>query len=176
MKRILAIGASNSKKSINSLFATYVANELENVSVITLNWNDLILPIYSPDLEFESGIPENIYYFKNLIESVDGIVLSLAEYNGMTTAAFKNLWDWTSRVDMKFWANKPMFLSSVSPGNRGGVNVLEIINNLIPHFGGNIISKFSLPTFHSNFQKGELINTHLKEDLMVQILNFQKAL
>ncbi|MDT0607721.1 NADPH-dependent FMN reductase [Croceitalea rosinachiae] len=176
MKKVLAIGCSNSKKSINTLFATYVANRMENTVVISLNWDNLILPLYSPDLEIEAGIPENAKYFKDLIQSADAIVLSLAEYNGLPTAAFKNLWDWTSRLDMKFWSNKPMFLMAVSPGGRGGANVLNIMVNLMPHFGGNMITKFSLPNFHTNFQNGELINGNLKEELNKKIQLFQNSI
>ncbi len=176
MKKVLALGASNSSKSINTLFATYAANQIEDATVITANWEDLILPLYSPDLEASNGIPENVHYFKNLIQSVDAIVLSLAEYNGMPSAAFKNLWDWTSRIDMKFWANKPMLLMAASPGGRGGASVLGLIGNLMPHLGGNVIAQFSLPSFGANFQEGRLIDKTLQEDLGSKIKQFEAAL
>lgn len=176
MKKILAIGGSNSKNSINTLFAAYVANEIEDARVITLNWNDIVLPLYSPDLEAESGIPKEVDYFKELVQSVDAIILSLAEYNGMPTAAFKNLWDWTSRIDMQFWSNKPIFLAAVSPGRRGGANVLAIVSKLMPHFAGKIITQFSLPSFALNFQNGALINEELKKELTAKIFQFQQAI
>ncbi len=176
MKKVLALGASNSSTSINTLFATYVANQIGGVEVITADWEEMVLPLYSPDLEASAGIPENAKQFKSRIESVDAIVLSLAEYNGMPSAAFKNLWDWTSRIDMKFWANKPMLLMAASPGGRGGAGVLGFVGNLMPHLGGNVIAQFSLPSFHTNFQNGQLINAELNKELKTKIEQFQEVI
>jgi chromate reductase len=176
MKKILAIGGSNSKKSINKIFATYIANQLENVEVEVANWEGLVLPLYSPDLEEETGVPENALRFKEMIENADVIVLSLAEHNGLPTAAFKNLWDWTSRIDMKFWAEKPMFLAAISPGGRGGASVLRIIKDMIPHFGGNVIADFSLPRFYDNFKNEVLIDEKLNQELNEKIADFQQQL
>lgn len=176
MKNILVIGASNSKNSINKTFAIYVASKLENTTKVIADLSELELPLYNPDLELESGIPENALKFKALIEDSDGIVLSLAEYNGMITTAFKNLWDWTSRIDMKIWKNKPMLLMATSPGGRGGANALRVTKDLLPHFGGNVIADFSLPSFHSNFSNNEVINPELNEQLLSKINLFQKSI
>ncbi|MFT6333801.1 MAG: NAD(P)H-dependent FMN reductase [Halioglobus sp.] len=177
MKKILALGGSNSKTSINKKFATYVANQLENVEVIVTDLNDLDLPLYSPDLEAEKGCPDSLVQFYELIKSMDGIVLSLAEYNGNQTAAFKNLWDWLSRVDeMKFWREKPMLLMAASPGGRGGASVLKITSELLPFFGGNMIASFSLPLFHSNFSEDGIKDEALNNDLKTKITLLQNAI
>ncbi|MFT5915970.1 MAG: NAD(P)H-dependent FMN reductase [Flammeovirgaceae bacterium] len=176
MKKVLAIGGSNSKTSINKIFATYIANQLENVEVEVVNWEGLVLPLYSPSLEEESGIPENALRFKEMIENADVIVLSLAEHNGLPTAAFKNLWDWTSRIDMKFWAEKPMFLAAASPGGRGGASVLQIVKDMMPHFAGNVVTDFSLPRFYDNFKNEVLIDEQLKKELNEKVSHFQQKL
>ncbi|WP_299222659.1 NADPH-dependent FMN reductase [uncultured Aquimarina sp.] len=176
MKKIIALGASNSKNSINKLFATYVANHLENTITTTLDLNDYTLPLYSPDLEVDIGIPKNAVDFNQLISSTDGIVLSMAEYNGLPTAAFVNLFDWLSRIDQNVWQNKPILLMAVSPGGRGGANVLKIINDLMPFFGGKVITSFSLPSFPKNFQEGRLINEQLYKELSEKIELFQQSL
>ena len=175
MKTILAIGGSNSRNSINRTFASYVANKLENVKVITVDLNDHELPIYSPELESGSGIPENALAFDRLVDSSDGIVLSMAEHNGLHAAAFKNLWDWVSRINVKLWKNKPMLLMAASPGGRGGANVLKVTKELIPHFGGQVIADFSLPSFQKNFQEGELINKELSAQLAEKVALFQQV-
>ena len=176
MKKILAFGASNSKKSINKTFATFVANKIEDARITVADLNDLELPIYSPDLEAESGIPENAHKFRALIEESDGIVISLAEYNGMITTSFKNLWDWTSRVDIKIWKNKPMFLMAASPGGRGGANALRFTKELLPHFGGNVITDFSFPSFFQNFSEEGIKDETLNNDLNNKINLFQNFL
>lgn len=176
MKKILAIGASNSKESINKKLAVHVANKIENATINIADLNELTLPLYSPDLESENGIPENALKFKAMIDDSDGIVLSLAEYNGLMTTAFKNLWDWTSRVDMKIWKNKPMFLMAASPGGRGGANVLRVTKELLPHFGGNVIADFSLPRFFQNFSEEGIKDETLNNDLTNKINLFQNSL
>ncbi|MFT4533858.1 MAG: chromate reductase [Saprospiraceae bacterium] len=177
MKKILALGGSNSKKSINKKFANYVANKLENVEVIVADLYELDLPMYGPDLEAEKGSPEHVIQFNELIKSVDGIVLSLAEHNGNQTAAFKNLWDWLSRVeDVKFWRDKPMLLMAASPGGRGGASVLNITKAMLPFFGGNIIGDFSLPLFHNNFSEDGLKDEALNADLQTKIALLQDVI
>ncbi len=176
MKKILVIGASNSKTSINKAFATYVANQIDDITMIVADLNELELPIYSPDLEAEIGIPENAQKFSNMIENANGIILSLAEYNGMITAVFKNIWDWTSRLDMKLWKNKPMLLMAVSPGGRGGINALTITKDLLPYFGGNVITDFSLGVYQKNFQNGVLVNDEKQLELKEKIALFQQAI
>jgi NAD(P)H-dependent FMN reductase len=176
MKNILAIGGSNSKKSINKILATHIANQIKEVTVSTLNWDEIVLPLYSPDLEEESGIPEKVQYFLDLVKATDGIVLSLAEYNGSFAAAFKNLWDWSSRIDQKIWANKPMFLSATSPGGRGGMGVIAHVKGLMPHFGGNVIVDYSLPSFFDNFKDGEVIQPELQNELKLKIEEFSNSI
>lgn len=174
MKNILAIGASNSKKSINKVLANYIASEIKDTNVINLDWDEIVLPLYSPDLETESGIPENINKFILLIKESDAIVLSLAEHNGQVTAAFKNLWDWASRIDMSIWGGKPMFLAATSPGGRGGMGVLNAVKTVIPHFGGNVIVDFSLPNFYDNFKDSNITDEVKKSELMEKVGLFEK--
>lgn len=176
MKKILAIGGSNSSKSINKTFATYIANQVENAQVTVAEWSELELPLYNADLEASSGIPQNAHDFKKMIIDTDGIVISLAEHNGMPTAAFKNLWDWTSRIEMKLWADKPIFLASTSPGGRGGVSALNVIKNVMPFMGGNVITDFSFPSFYDNFKEGNVVNEELNQELSKKITSFQEAI
>ncbi len=169
MKKILAFGGSNSFDSINKTLAVYAASQIENAELHVADLNDYDLPIYSGALEAESGIPENALKFAKLIEEADGIVLSLAEHNGLTSAVFKNLFDWLTRIDQNVWKDKPMLLMAASPGPRGGMNVLGVMKNLLPYFGGNVVGEFSLPSFFDNFVDGELKTDDLKKSLIEQV-------
>ena len=175
MKKILAIGGSNSKTSINKMLATHIASQVEGAAVTTLDWDHLVLQLYSVDLEANEGIPEAVIAFKKQIEDTDSIVLSVAENNGNITAAFKNLWDWTSRLDPKVWMSKPLFLAATSPGGRGGMNALEITKNLMPHYGGNLIVDFSLPSFYDNFKEGTIAEAEKLQELTDKIEVFSKS-
>ncbi|WP_299555018.1 NAD(P)H-dependent oxidoreductase [Seonamhaeicola sp.] len=176
MKKIIAFAGSNSKESINKQLATYAAGLVEGTDLTVLDLNDYELPLYGIDYEVEHGIPENANRFLEAIQSADGVVLSLAEHNGAYSTAFKNIFDWMSRINGKLWAEKPMLLMAASPGGRGGASVLEIAKNRFPYMGGNIVSEFSLPFFGTNFSDGKLSDEALNAKLLEQIEVFQKAL
>lgn len=179
-KNIIAFGASNSKHSINKQLAQYAASQLTTTEITILDLNNFELPVYSVDLEKESGIPTNATRFLQFIKESDGIIISLAEYNGLHTSAFKNLWDWLSRIPMdkpmNIWDNKPMFLLSTSPSKRPSSNVLKVSNELFPHFGANIISDFHLPSFNHFFKDGQIIDPVQNEKFKTVLGVFQAYL
>jgi len=151
MKKIVAFGASNSKKSINKKFATYCAKLIPNSEVLILDLNDYVMPIYSEDIQEEYGIPELAYKFKNAIKESNGVIISFAEYNGSYTAAFKNIFDWISVIERDVWCQKPMLLLATSPGPRGAVDVLESAHKRISHGNKNKLFTYSLPSFEKNY-------------------------
>lgn len=166
MKNILCFAGSTSKNSINKQLVEYAARLTENTSVTVLDLNDFEMPIYSTDREKESGIPNEAQQFFDAITNADALVVSLAEHNGAYTTAFKNVFDWTSRVNPKIFQNKPMALLATSPGPRGGLGVLEIAKDRFPRHNAEIIGTFSLPSFNDNFKpKTGIINTELRENL-----------
>lgn len=176
MKKVLVFGGSNSKSSINKQLAVYASSLLTNIEIQVLDLKDFTLPVFGVDLEKEEGIPALAYQFNTLLNDVDGYIISLAEHNGSYTVAFKNLLDWTSRINGKVWNDKPMLLMSTSPGIRGGKSVLEAATSRFPFMGGNIITSFSLPLFNENFIQGQLINNELKQELSKAVKHFEEVL
>lgn len=169
MKHIIAFAGSNSKDSINKQLVTYTSNIIEGVSVSILDLNDYDLPIYGIDYEQEHGIPDNARKFLNAIKNSDGIILSLAEHNGAYSTAFKNLFDWMSRIDSKTFLGKPMLLMATSPGGRGGASVLDIAKARFPFHDANIVGVFSLPFFETNFKDDQIIEKDLDEQLKDEV-------
>jgi len=176
MKKIIAIGGSNSEKSMNKELALYTANQIDNSVTQLVDLNEFELPLYGIDLENKQGIPANAIKMNELLEQADGIVVSIAEHNGSYTAAFKNAIDWLSRIDQKVWKEKPMFLMATSPGARGGVTVLESAKATFPYLGGKVVGDFSLPTFYDNFTPNGLKNDQLNEILNQKIKKFKAAI
>lgn len=166
-KKIIAFGASSSKNSINKQLATYAAHQFENVSVEVLDLNDYEMPIFSVDKEKENGIHALATDFYTKIGSADFIVISFAEHNGNFSTAFKNILDWTSRINAKTFQEKEMLLLATSPGARGGSSVLDIATKRFPFQGGIVKGSFSLPSFNANFdsEKG-ITNKELKKELL----------
>ena len=166
MKKILAFGASSSKQSINKKLAEHAASLMEGVEVITLDLNDFEMPIYSVDKHEEIGIPAAAVTFKKHIAEADGIILSIAEHNGTYTAAFKNIYDWASKVEQNMWLEKPMLLLSTSPGGRGGITALNIAVERFGYMGGKVVGSLAVPSFYDNFSDNEgLTHQELKTSL-----------
>lgn len=163
--KILSLGASTSSASINRQFANYAAHKVTGAVVTELDLRSLNLPIYSSDEEQANGIPADAQRFLDSIRGHDALVLSLAEHNGSYTAAFKNLYDWTSRLEQKLWSGKPMLLLSTSPGPRGGASVMEAAKATFPRMGAELKASFSLPSFYDNFTDGEISNQALASAL-----------
>ncbi len=149
--KVLAFGASASSQSINRQLANFAASRIPNASVTKFDLRELSLPIYSADEEESNGIPDDAKRFYDAITQHDLIIASLAEHNGSYTAAFKNLYDWTSRHEQKLWADTPMILLSTSPGGRGGATVMESAKATFPRMGATLLASLSLPSFYDNY-------------------------
>jgi len=177
MKRILTFGASNSKNSINSIFANYVASSIEEAEIDLIDLNDFEMPIYGIDIEKKSGIPEPTVRFKDHINTSDCIVISFAEHNGHYTVAFKNIFDWLSRIDRNIWMNKPMFLLAAAPGPRGAQKVLDHAVVDMARKGGEIAGVFSLPQYRNNFSpESGILDKELNGIFHEQLLKFEVSL
>jgi len=177
IKRILVFGASNTKNSINKQLVQIAANRLSNTDNLFVDLNDYELPVYSVDLEREHGVHENALKFYELIKDSDAIIISVAEYNGLHTSAFKNLWDWLSRIPLdqprNIWDSKPMLLLSASPSRRPMNNVLKVSKELFPHFGADIIADFYLPSFNHYVQDSEITDPQYREKFNYAVEQFQ---
>ena len=167
--KIIACAGSNSQNSINKKLAIYAANLFDNADVEVLDLNDFQMPLFSVDIEVEIGQHTLAKAFLAKISTADIVVMSLAENNGNYSVAFKNVFDWCSRIGAKVFQDKPMLLMATSPGARGGATVLEIAKNALPRYGADVKATFSLPSFNDNFDvvkeriSNEELDKHLKE-------------
>ncbi len=119
-------------------------------------------PMYTMDDEKQKGFSNSLIEFKNYVQQSQGLVLSVNEHNGNPSAYFKNLLDWLSRLERNFLENTSILLMSTSPGKRGGIGALGVVQDMLPRFGGTIISTFSLPSFGENFAEGQIVDETLK--------------
>ena len=175
MKNILAFAGSTSSTSINKQLATFAAESLENTAFDVIDLRDFNLPIYSSDEE-QNGFPEDATKFSALLDNYDGFILSLAEHNGSYAAAFKNIFDWGTRVEKNFFRDKPLLLMATSPGGRGGATVLNAAATSFPHMGAKSITTFSLPGFYDNFKAGKIVNDEFAAALQEKVNEFENSL
>ena len=176
MKKILAIPGSNSSESINKELAIYVANQTKNAEVEVINLNEYQLPLYGMDEEKLRGIPLDAKDLDNKFNDADAFVISLAEHNGSYSVAFKNAFDWLSRIDNKVWKEKPMLLLATSPGARGGATVLETAKLSFPYLGGKIIDAYAFPSFYDNFKEGRIVNAEMETHIQKMVSKLQASL
>ncbi|PAJ71904.1 NADPH-dependent FMN reductase [Pseudoalteromonas sp. NBT06-2] len=176
--KILTFAATNSRKSINKHLVKLAASKLSHTEIDYVEINDFDLPIYNIDLEEEYGIPNSAHAFAKRIKQADAILISFAEHNGNFTVAFKNLFDWLSRIDRNVYQGKPTIMLSTSPGAGGGKTVLGLAENGAPHFDGKVVGSLSIPSFYENFDidSNQLTNPELTEKLENVLSVFQKDL
>jgi len=173
MKKILAFAGSTSSTSINKKLATFTAENLKNTYFDVIDLRDFSMPIYSEDEEKQNGFPEDAKKFSALFDQYDGFILSLAEHNSSYAAAFKNIYDWSSRVEGNVFRDKPLLLMAASPGARGGASVLESGIARFSRMGAKELLSYSFPNFYDNFKDGKIVNASLLEDLQKKINEFE---
>ncbi len=169
--KILAFAATSSTKSINNQLIIYVSKQFEEAETEILNINDYELPLFSEDREAELGQPALAKAFLHKIGNSDAIIISFAEHNGSYTVAYKNIFDWASRINPKVFQDKPMILLSTSPGPGGASSVLASAITSAPFFGGVVKGSFSVPSFYENFdvEQGRMNNDEINEQLFTAV-------
>lgn len=166
--KILAFAASSSTKSINKKLVKYAVGLLENIQAEILDLNDYELPLFSEDKEKEIGQPGLAKEFLDKITACDAMIISFAEHNGSYSAAYKNLFDWCSRINPKVFQNKSLILLATSPGAGGASSVLNTAMTSASFFSGNVKGSLSVPSFYDNFdlESNVITNDEIKAALV----------
>lgn len=173
--KILAFAGSTSSTSINRELVKFVLKSFKNEEINLIDLNDYDMPVFSVDRE-KNGFPQEAHNFLKQIEECDVIICSLAEHNRSYSAAFKNVFDWASRINVKVFQNKPMFLMSTSPGGYGG-GKMNTAKTFFPQFGADIKETFSLPKFYENFDmESGVIDPEMLKDLNNKIESFKNQI
>ncbi|WP_336687757.1 NAD(P)H-dependent oxidoreductase [Chryseobacterium bernardetii] len=174
--KILAFAGSSSSTSINRELVRFVLKDFQEEEINFIDLNDFTMPVFSVDLE-KKGFPDEAHHFLKAIEECDVIICSLAEHNRSYSVAFKNVFDWASRINVKVFQNKPMLLMSTSPGGYGGGNVMNTAKTFFPQFAADIKDTFSLPKFYENFDlESGVINPDMLSELKTKIENFKNII
>ena len=170
---IIAFGASTSSSSINKQLVTYAASLISGAQVRVLDLNDYEVPLFSEDKEKEIGKAEGAERFLNDLASADALIISFAEHNGHYPAAYKNLYDWASRIDRNVYQNKPTVFLSTSPGPGGASSVLAAAVASAPFSGSDVKASISVPMFYENFdtEKAKLLTPRYIRPLPTQLVS-----
>ncbi|EDM80855.1 NADPH-dependent FMN reductase [Plesiocystis pacifica SIR-1] len=179
--KLLVFAASAHSTSINRRLAEYAARTLAAdasldvpIEIERLDLNDYEMPLFTQDREAQLGSPPQAQAFLDAIARNDAVVVSFAEHNGSYTVAYKNVFDWASRIDNKVYQGRPMVLLATSPGGRGGASVLGQASASLPYQGGEIVASVSVPRFHANFDADT--DTLTQPELRAQVEAAMRAL
>lgn len=177
MAQIMAFAGSNSSTSINFQLVTYTVEQIDSHETRVVNLAHFPFPMYSEDLEKEAGFPQGLIALKDQLAKAEGLVLSVNEHNSGPSAYFKNVVDWLSRIDRNFLQDTKIFLMATSGGKRGATGSLTFMAKLLPRFGGELTSTFSLPRYYDNFKPGDgILEAGLRKAHRQQLDDFLSAL
>lgn len=175
--KILAIAGSNSEASINRELVAYAANLTgHQVTLIDMLAYDE-LPLYSSARQQRDGFPQAIQELYALIQAHDGVMIASPEHNGSLPAAFKNVIDWLSRINMKWLGGKPVVAMSTSPGPNGGKTNLTHLASLLPWWGAHLTGTYSLGNFFQQMDRSTGTLAAAEQERLMQIVaEFNAAL
>ncbi len=166
MKTVLGFTGSNSSKSINRTLLEHAQTKVRNLSVTLIDLRDFDAPIYSQDLEEQSGVPESIQRLRKLFDEHDAYMMASPEHNGMMPAFFKNIMDWLSRLEGPVFQHKPVMLMSTSPGPLGGQTNLANMKSVFPYWGASaVFADFHLGNFYQAFDPESKVFTDPEDEV-----------
>lgn len=147
---MLVIVGSNSSTSINEQLTKAVLKELDLKNEF-IDLKSLNIPMFSEDLEREIKSPGGILFLLEKLATHQHIFIATNEHNGTVSAFFKNIFDWLSRIQLKFLADKKVFILSTSNGKRGGLGANETLQKLVTRFGCEVLEYYAFSAFSDNF-------------------------
>lgn len=138
--RVLALGASLSKESLNVRLASLAARtaHVHGAEVRTVEFAEFQVPPLDTDLLKTAGIPEGARRFGDLLSETDGFIIAAPEYNYSLSGVLKNLIDWTSRIRPWPFTDRHCLLLSASPGPVGGVRGLWALRIPLEGLGAHV--------------------------------------
>lgn len=167
MKKITAFTGSNNPNSINEKLIQSIIKKFPDQNIDFIDLKKFNVPIYSQDVE-QNGIPKPIKKLFQLFTETDAFIIASPEHNGLPSAFLKNTIDWLSRIDQRFFSEKPVLLLSTSPGPTGGKTHLQILEKLVLRWGGLFVEQYSLGSFDQNFDKNNLSITDPHENIKLK--------
>ncbi|MEM9748371.1 MAG: NAD(P)H-dependent oxidoreductase [Actinomycetota bacterium] len=174
--RLLAIPATNSPAGLNRQLVDHAVRRVGGtlaadsglaVDAEIVDLNDYEMPIYSQAREAAGGVPQPAHQLYEKIGSADALIVSFAEHNGSYSSAWKNVYDWMSRINSAVYQGTPVVMLAATPGPRGGAGVLGSATVTAPFFGAELVGSLGVPTFFDNFDSdaGTLTDPDLQSQL-----------
>ncbi|MGI0479657.1 NADPH-dependent FMN reductase [Geminocystis sp. CENA526] len=161
---IAIIVASNNNNLALAKELNTIALEMGQKTQI-INLVEEILPLYTPKVQAEDGIPEKVLELSAILKDSDGMVFVAPEYNGSMPPTLNNSIAWLS-VSSKDWREcfngKPAVIATHS--GSGGQYVLLAIRTQLSYLGMNVVGRQLI----TNFNKP--LNLDSAREVMAQLI------
>lgn len=167
MNTLLTISGSNHSRSIHAELLQLLQSKY-NVAFNILPVDEMDLPLFDLDLNFEIGIPKDIQAIHAAIQKADQILFTAPEHNGAVTAFQKSMLDWLSRAELKFLTGKKIFIIGTSKGYGGAQHAIDNLTFFVKRFGASEVHTLSIPSYGFLTQE----NGDLLEEVDAKINSF----
>jgi len=146
MPKIAAISGSVRSGSLNVALARggLAAAEAAGADIDYIDLGAYPLPIYHGTMEELHGIPASAIALTERLASADGLFIASPEFNGGPTGLLKNTIDWVTRVNMIAFQSSRIGLMSATPGSKGGLHNLGILESIFAWMQCTTHESFSL--------------------------------
>jgi NAD(P)H-dependent FMN reductase len=170
--KILMFAASFRKDSLNKKLIRNAYQMMPSGHELLLKeFNEYVMPLYSGDLEMDSGIPDAAQKFIQDIAAADAIVISSPEYNSGIPGTLKNAIDWTSRVSPVPWQGKQILIMGASPGMIGTNRGLWQVRQPLEYLGGFVFPEMlGVALANKVFDEKDLLKDELMHETLQKLL------
>ncbi len=177
MPKIAAISGSVRSGSLNVALAegALAAAEAAGAEIDYIDLGAYPLPIYHGTIEELHGTPASATVLTERLATADGLFIASPEYNGGPSGLLKNTIDWITRVDMVAFQSSRIGLMAATPGGKGGVHSLGILESIFAWMQCTTHESFSLPKAQDELTDGAP-SAALTERLDTWVANFLGAI
>lgn len=151
--------------------AALTAAEAAGAEIDYIDLGAYPLPIYHGTMEELHGVPASATALTARLVAADGLFIASPEYNGGPSGLVKNTIDWITRVDMVAFQSPRIGLMAATPGGKGGVHSLGILESIFAWMQCTTHESFSLPKAQDDLIDGDP-SAELSERLDAWVASF----
>jgi len=157
MVKLVAFSGSVRAGSMNVALAkaALASAAVKGAEVDYIDLGAFPLPIYHGTIEELHGTPASAIVLTERLAAADGLFIAGPEYNGGPSGLLKNTIDWVTRVDMVAFQSPRIGLMAATPGRKGGLHSLGILEAIFAWMKCTTHDSFSLPMASDALVNGE---------------------
>lgn len=100
------------------------------------------IPIFSKEIMEKDGFPNGVVEIYDSFVTAQNIIIVTPEHNGYFSAFFKNIIDWLSLYNKKFFDQKNIILVVATPGKNAGKTLRDFATTTLGFFGPKSVQTF----------------------------------